>query len=172
MPMGTGGGAAVIGRLGSEKPEAGLPIRTAIACSYCARKMPRLVNRGLSLLEGGLRFHHGDLIADARVVLCLRQIQGLLIGGDRFGVKLDQSVLSAYLEKVFGKVGLFGEPLVLQIRTADLGGILRIADFIADSAKEIRRPGNIQRQRIDLRRLSRVGVVLFQLRFPEERERL
>ena len=66
-----------------------------------------------------MRFHDGDLIADARVVLCLCQIQGLLIGGDRFGVKLDQSVLSAYLEKVFGKVGLFGEPLVLQIGTAD-----------------------------------------------------
>ncbi len=43
MPMGIGGGAVVMGRGGRENPDASLPIRTAIACSYCARKIPRLV---------------------------------------------------------------------------------------------------------------------------------
>jgi hypothetical protein len=73
MPMGIGGGAVRIGRGGREKPEAALPIRTAIACSYCARKMPRLVREAWADCSVFARFYHGDLIAHAGVVLGLRQ---------------------------------------------------------------------------------------------------
>jgi hypothetical protein len=138
-----------------------LPIRTAIACSYCARKMPRLVNEAWADCRVVARFHHGDLIAHASVVLCLVVVQRLLVFGSHgLGVKLDQGVLSAYFKKVFGQVGLLDEPLVLQIRSADLRVVLRIAHFIADSAKEIGRPGNIQRQGVDLRLFPGLAVVL------------
>ena len=62
--------------------------------------------RSLGRLQGGPRLDHGDLVADAGVVLCLGQIQRLLIFGDGLGVKVDQRVLSADLEVELGQISL------------------------------------------------------------------
>ena len=90
------------------------------------------------------------MIADAGVVLCLRQVQRLLILSDRLGEELDQGVLSANLEIEIGQVGLFDEAFVFQIRRTDLGVVLRLVYLAADSAKQVRGPGNVQWQRVDL----------------------
>ena len=78
--MGTGGGAVKIGRAGKENSEAGLPIRTAIACSYCARKMPRLVSEDWADCRVVRASTTESLVADAGVVLGLVVVQRLLIG--------------------------------------------------------------------------------------------
>ena len=43
-PVGTVGGAVSLGSNASATSEAGLPMSVAMACSYCARAMPRLAD--------------------------------------------------------------------------------------------------------------------------------
>ena len=132
-------------RGGKEKPEAALPIRTAIACSYCARKIPRLVNDDWALCSV-LSASTTEIWSPIPVSYsALVQVVRLLVGGHGFRIDLDQCVLPAYFKEVFRQIRLLGETLKLQIRGAGLRVVLRVAHFIADSAKEVRRPGNIQR---------------------------
>ena len=148
-PIGTGGGAVVSALTGMEKSEACLPTRTAIACSYCDRNTSRLVAFDCAVLKCCLRLHKRDLVANTRLILCLRQLQGVLIRLDRICIEVDQGILSADLKKIFCQSNLLRESLIFQIRRAYLGRILIAANLIPYLAPDIGLPGNVERQRVD-----------------------
>ena len=58
-----------------EKSVGILPSSIAMACSYCARSRPTLTADASRGLQRGLGFGHGDVIADAGVVLRLVVVQ-------------------------------------------------------------------------------------------------
>ena len=101
--------------------------------------------RRLRRFERGLGLSDGNVIAHAGVVLGLVVVERFLIGRHGFVEDLLQHVLAANLKVIFRQAGLLGEFLDLEIGRAYLGGILRFADFIADLAPEIGRPGNVDR---------------------------
>ena len=70
-----------------------------------------------------------------------------LIGLDGAVVEVLQRILPAQFEVIFGQVRLLGEPLVFEVRGADLRGVLILANGVADAAPEVRLPRDIERQR-------------------------
>ncbi len=147
IPMGMAGGLASSALTGMEKLEGLAPIRTAMACSNCARATPRLAACGLGVLQGVLRFDDGDLVVDAGLVASAGDVERLFVGLDGGVVEILQRVLAAKLEEEEREVGLFAEALVFEIGGAELRFELRLADGVADMAPEIGLPGDVEGKR-------------------------
>ena len=96
-----GGGALVFGFDWDRKSDAGLPMSMAIACSYCARAMPRLIAADCALLQSCLRFDNGDLVANAGVIGSPHSFERFLVGIHCVIEDLLQRILAANLKEVF-----------------------------------------------------------------------
>ena len=157
-PTGIGGGVVSSGFFAIEKSVATLAEQHGNSMLILRARYANIDQGSLHALQRSPRGDHGIVIVDARVIERLRQIKKLLIGGDSFLQNLFQSILPANLEIILRQAGLFRKPLDFQIGGADLRGILLLANLIANLAPEIRRPGNIDRERHDSAGLPGIGI--------------
>ena len=94
-----------------------------------------------------LRLGDSLLAVDAGFDQGAGQIQRLPVCFDRSVIQVLQGILSAQFEVIYREIGLLGQTFVLEVRGADLRGILIFANRVADASPEVRLPGDIERQR-------------------------
>ena len=74
------GAAVVSSRTGREKEDAGSPVRTAMACSYWARAIRRLMYARLGGLQTEIRLRHRLRAVDPVACKLLRECKRLGVG--------------------------------------------------------------------------------------------
>ena len=79
-PTGIGGGALVLGSTGMENAEAGLPMSNGNRMFILCSRNADIHCRGLRALQSCLRFHNGDLVANASVVGSPNNFECFLVG--------------------------------------------------------------------------------------------
>ena len=156
-PIGMGGGAVVIGLTGMEKLERRLADQRGDGVLKLRAGETDIDRLGLHVLQGGLRLNYRQRIVDTGFVPRPGEFEGLLVGFHGRVQDPLQLVLSADLEKDLREAGLFDEAFVLQVGRAELGPVLKLADRVADLAKEIGRPRDVHGQRVDRALLAGEG---------------
>ncbi len=112
---------------------------------------------GLHVLQGGLRLNYRELVIDTGLVARPGEFERFLVGFHGLVQNFLQLVLPADLEKDLCEAGLFDQAFVLQVGRAELRAVLKLADRVADLAKEIGRPGDVHGQGVNRALLAGEG---------------
>ena len=142
------GGFAFSGALGIETSAGGLPMSMAMACSSCARRMPRFVSCACAVSNCVSAWATSWSEAMPVLKSTFSKIVGLLVGGHRVIEQLFQRILAAQLKIIRRQFRLCRQPGVFQIGGAGLRFGGAGFDGIANAAPQIQLPGGIQRQGI------------------------
>ena len=98
------------------------------------------------VIERDLGLGNGLRTVDASIDEGLGEFERFPVGLDGAVIQVLQRVLTAQFEVVDGEVGLLGETLVFKVGGAYLRGVLVFVDRAADTAPEVRLPGDIEGQ--------------------------
>ncbi len=94
--------------------------------------------------EGDLGFGGSFRAVDTGFYEGAGEFERLAVGRDGFVVEVLEGILATELEVVFGEKSLLGEAFVFKVGGGDLGGVLILADGVADASPEVGLPGDVE----------------------------